>query len=267
MPRPEPLIEDLWIGPPGAAGQIRFEPAQRRVRAYLGGVPVADSSRAMLMLEPGRLPVYYFPREDVRTERLTPGSRQLSSPSRGEGVYWSIAAGGRLVEDAAWSHPHPPPGAPDLAGYVAFHWQLMDTWFEEDDEVFGHPHDPYHRIDILESSRHVRVTAGGQVVADTRRPRLLIETGLPVRYYIPRLDVRLDLLRATDLRTTCAYKGTTTQYWAMPGEDGDTREVAWSYGAPSLECARIAGLVSFFNERVDISVDGVELARPMSPWT
>jgi len=262
-PASQPQLEDLVFGLPADAGhRIRFEPTDKRVRPFVAGTAVADSTRARIMLETGRLPVYYFPTEDVRTDLLTTGLRELTSPHKGDGAYWSIRAGGRLVEDAAWRYPDPPAGCPDISGYVAFHWQRMDAWYEEDEEVFGHPHDPHHRIDILESSRHVRVRAGGRLVADTRRPRLLFETGLPTRYYIPRLDVRLDLLEPSSLRTTCAYKGTTTGYWAVRGDDGSPREVAWSYAAPAPECAKIANLVCFFNERVDIAVDGVELPRP-----
>lgn len=261
-------IEDLQVGPPAtSAAAIRFETTDKRVRAFLGGTAVADSTRVRLMLEPGRLPVYYFPLEDVRTDRFSDGSGQIESPLKGRGLSFTIDAGGRRVEDAAWRYPEPPEGCPDIAGYVALHWNDMDAWFEEEEEVRGHPKDPYQRIDVLESSRHVRVVAGGREVADTRRPRMLLETGIPTRYYIPRLDVRLDLMRRTELRTTCAYKGTTSDYWAIEDEEGRLREVAWSYAAPTLEVSRITNLVCFFNERVDIYVDGVALPRPATPWT
>ena len=264
--KPEPLIEDLRWGPPLTSLRMEFRPAERRVRAFLGATAVVDSTDAMLMLEASRLPVYYLPLEDVRTDLFLPGSRTTGSTHKGEGVYWSVGVGGRVVADAAWRYPHPPPGCPDISRYVAFHWQKLDAWFEEDEEVRGHPHDPYHRIDILESSRHVRVEVGRRVVADTRLPRLLLETGLPTRFYIPRLDVRLDLLRPSDLQTTCAYKGTTSAYWTAADQDDRQREVAWCYATPTLECAKIANLVSFFNERVDITVDGVRLPRPKTPW-
>lgn len=265
---PDLLIEDLQIGSAfEGAYELRVEPSEKRIRAFLGSTAIADSTRVMIMFETARLPVYYFPVEDVRTDLFTAGERTSKSPYKGEVTYWSITAGVRTVKDAAWSYPHPPAGCPDIRAYVAFHHQLVDAWYEEDEQFFGHARNPYHRIEVLDSSRHVRVVIAGRAVAETSRPRLLFETGLPTRYYIPRLDVRLHLLQTSDQRTSCAYKGTTSEYWSAVVDDGSLKEVAWCYRQPSLEAIRIANMVCFFNERVDLYVDGTKRPRPGTPWS
>jgi uncharacterized protein (DUF427 family) len=262
-----PLLEDLQLWPVlDADHRVRLEPTGKRVRAFLGTTAIADSTHVMVMFETGRLPVYYFPVDDVRTELFRAGSRRDRSPYKGQATYWSVAVDGFEAPNAAWRYLDPVPACSQLAGYVAFHWRTLSAWYEEDEEVFGHARDPYHRIDVLDSSRHVRVVLAGQTLAETDRPRLLFETSLPTRYYIPRLDVRLDLLHPADRRTACAYKGVTSDYWEAVDEDGSLKEVAWSYRSPSTECARIANLVCFFNERVDLYVDGSRLAGPQTPW-
>lgn len=264
-----PLLENIQMYPVSdAMHEIRFEPSPRRVRTFVGGIGVADSTRTMLMLEAARLPVYYFPVEDVRRDLLRPTGHTVASSRKGEAVYSNVEAGGCVIENAAWQYPAPLPGCPDFAGYVAFHWNLMDAWFEEDEEVFVHARSPYKRVDVLESSRHIQVVIGGETVADTRRARFLFETGLPTRYYIPKLDVRFDLLRPSETRTACPYKGRTTAYWTATAGPNAGQDVAWSYGAPLPECAKIANLVAFFNERVDaILVDGKEAVIPTTPWS
>jgi uncharacterized protein (DUF427 family) len=262
-----PSLEDMQLWPvPDADKAVRVEPTEKRVRAYLGDTIVADSSRVMIMFETARLPVYYFPVSDVRTELFSAGSRMAHSPLKGAATYYSVAAGDREAGDAAWRYLEPPAECPDITGHVAFHWHALDAWFEEDEEVFGHARDPYHRIDVLQSSRHVQIAIGGRTLAESRRPRLLFETGLPTRYYLPPSDVRLDLLQTSEHRTVCAYKGMTSRYWAATMEDGSVRDVAWSYDAPAPECAGIARLVCFFNERIDLRVDGVHFPRPNTPW-
>jgi len=191
---------------------IRFEPSPRRVRNMFGGVTVADSRGVMLMLEERRLPIYYFPVKDVRTDLLVTSAHKAEHPGKGEATFYSIQVGDRTADNVAWQYLTPE--RPDLTDYIAFYWNKMDAWFEEDDEVFVHPRDPYKRVDVLNSSRHVKVAVGGEVIADTKRPRLLFETGLPTRYYIPKLDVRLDLLTPTATQTKCPYKG-TAHYWTV----------------------------------------------------
>ncbi len=261
-------LEDKLVGPQPKAIEIRLEPIAKRVRAFAAGVAIADSCRVMMMFETARLGVYYFPIEDVRTDLLIASSKVVMSDIKGDATYYSITVDGRTVDNAAWRYLDPRAGCPNLAGFIAFHWKLMDAWFEEDDEVFVHARDPYHRIDVLNSSREVRVVVGGQVVAVTRRARFLFETGLPMRYYIPKADVRIELLQPSQMKTACAYKGPTSRYWQALAADGSVRDIAWSYEDPAPEVATIAGMVAFFNERVDaIYVDGKEMPRVRTVWS
>ena len=241
-------------------------PSPRWVRGKLGHVTVADSKRVMLLRETGRLPVYYFPEADVRTDLLTPSGHAVQHPRFGEASFFDLAAGGKAAAQAAWTYRDVPPEAPGLKGYVAFEWNKLDAWFEEDDEVFVHARDPYKRIDVCHGSRHVRVVIGGETVADTRRPRLLFETGLPTRYYIPKADVRMDLLEPSDTHTRCPYKGVASYYSVKVG-DARFPDLVWYYPTPIPECPKIEDLVCFFNEKVDIHVDGVLEPRPVTRWS
>jgi uncharacterized protein (DUF427 family) len=249
-----------------AEQRVRTEPNQRRVRVFFGGEAVADSSNTVYLFEKDHLPVYYFPRSDVRFDLLESTSHSTHCPYKGDASYYTVVAGGRRVENAVWAYPHPIDSVPELADYVAFYWDLADAWYEEDDEVFRHPRDPYHRVDVVNSSRHVQVSIGGVIIADSRRPRLLFETGLPVRYYLPKLDVRLDLLTPTQTRTRCPYKGQAV-YWSATVGETELADVAWSYPAPIPETPKIENLIAFFNEKTDITVDGVPQARPVTRWS
>ena len=268
-PRTRPRLEDIVDRVQNThIEHLMFEPTAKRVRAMLASATIADSTNVMIMHEPGRLTAYYFPIADVRQDLLIPSSKRTSSPLKGEAHYWSVQVGDTIAADAVWSYPSPPEGCPDISKHVALYWNSMDRWLEEDEEVFVHPRDPYHRIDILESSRQIRVVLAGTTLAETTHARFLFETTLPVRYYIPRSDVRLDLLEESDSVTACAYKGTTSKYWKMKTATGSSRDVAWSYESPTSEVAPIAGLISFFNERVDaIFVDGVEAPRQQTQWS
>lgn len=248
------------------AYRVWTEPNARRVRVFFGGEAVADSTATRYLFETAHLPVYYFPRSDVRFDLLRQTGHHTHCPYKGDASYYSVVTNGRTVENAVWAYPQPLPSLPELADYVAFYWDRADAWYEEDDEVFVHPRDPYHRVDVLNSSRHVQVRAGDVVVADSRRPRLLFETGLPVRYYVPKLDVRQDLLVPSDTRTRCPYKGEAV-YWSI--EAGGTRleDTVWSYPAPIPEAPKIENLLAFFNEKLDIVVDGVPQERPVTPWS
>jgi uncharacterized protein (DUF427 family) len=211
----------------------------------------------MLLYEPGRLPLYCFPEQDVKTALLSPSSQRTKATQ-----FFNLQANGRTAENAAWRYE-----APQLRGYVAFDWNSMDNWFEEDDEIFVHPRDPYKRIDVLRSSRHVQVILGGEAIADTHRPSLLFETHLPTRYYIPRGDVRMDLLMPTDSHTRCPYKGVAS-YWSARVNGASFKDVVWSYPVPIPECPKIEQLLCFFNERVDaIYVDGEQEAKPTTKWS
>jgi uncharacterized protein (DUF427 family) len=240
---------------------------ERRVRAILGNETIADSVHTVMLLEQEHTPVYYFPPGDVRLDLMEPTTKRTHCPHKGDASYWTVRAGERVSEDAAWSYQTPIPGREHIAGYVAFYWDRMDRWFEEDDEVFVHPRSPYHRVDVLNSSRHVQVIVGGEVVADTQRPRLLFETGLPTRYYIPVLDVRMELLEASATETRCPYKG-IARYWSVRAGGSLHEDLVWSYPLTIQECPKIENLLSFFNERVDaILVDGMEVPRPHTQWS
>ena len=264
----ETPLEDRLIRASDQAGSgisIHVEPSSRWVRAVVGGVAVADSKHA-LTVKLG-LPVYYFPRRDVRADLLEPSDRKESHSVLGERSFFHLLVGEQLIQDAAWRFGAPPLGAPELGEHVAFYWDRLDHWYEEDDEVFVHPRDIYHRVDVLNSSRHVRVIVGGQVLADSHRPRLLFETGLPTRYYLPRMDVRTDLLTESETVTQCPYKGRTVHYSLAVGA-GAPRDIAWSYPFPIPECPKIENLICFYDERVDvIEVDGEALPKPQTPWS
>lgn len=249
-----------------AGNPVWTEPNQRRVRVFIADQAVADSSRTLYLFETGHLPVYYFPRADVRFDLLEPSDHRTHCPYKGDASYYSVVVGDRRVDNAVWAYPDPLASISQIADYVAFYWDRADAWYEEDDEVFRHPRDPYHRVDVLQSSRHVQVGIGDMLIADSHRPRLLFETGLPVRYYLPRLDVRQDLLVPTQTRTRCPYKGEAV-YWSAQVGGKRLDDVAWSYPAPIPETPKIENLVAFFNERVDIVVDGVPQQRPVTKWS
>jgi uncharacterized protein (DUF427 family) len=236
-----------------AQERVRFaERSARRVRPFLAGQALADSVRTLLVHESMRLPVYHFPREDVQMDLL-----EVVEETEEETRY-SVRVGERTAERAAWTDA-------GLEGYVAFEWDAMDAWYEEDDEVFAHARDPYHRVDVLNSTRHVRVEVDGVTVADTRRPRLLFETGIPKRYYIPKLDVRMDLLTSTATHTVCPYKGTAS-YWSVTVGGRTHEDLVWGYPLPIPECPKIENHLCFYNEKVDIWVDGELEERPQTPF-
>jgi uncharacterized protein (DUF427 family) len=218
----------------------------------------------LLVWEVPYYPAYYFPRDDVRMELLTPSGRTSQSRSRGQVSYFDIKGGDRLAVDSAWQHAESP--VEELRHLIRFDWNAMDAWFEEDEQIDVHPRDPYSRVDILNSSRHVEVVVNGVKVAESRQPRLLFETGLPTRYYLPLVDVRMDLLRPSTKTTRCPYKGTAT-YWSAEAGDQLVEDLVWTYRTPLLESIKIAGLACFFNERVDLFVDGERQQRPRTPWS
>ncbi len=263
------MVDDsLWAG--GFRNEaIHIVGCRKWVRCFVAGVAVADTKRALIQRSIGYrrgTPVYYFPAEDVRMDLLQAGATSKNDPHLGDATYYSLRCDGRTVEDAAWRFGQPHASAegferddaPDLRGYVAFVWDKMDAWFEEEEEVFKHARDPYKRIDCLPSRRHVRVILGGEVVADTDRPILLYETGYLARYYIPRLDVRQDLLRDSDTVTRCPYKG-LAHYHSVEVGGRRFEDIAWYYPHATNEAAPIAGgYLCFYDERVDrVEVDGV----------
>ncbi|MFD6393300.1 DUF427 domain-containing protein [Nocardia sp. NPDC055029] len=243
-------------------GRVRVEPAHKRVRAYLDGRLVADTLRPLLVWEVPYYPTYYIPLTDVRAD-LEPNGVDEHSPSRGEGTGYDVMVGGLRAEGAALRYLDSP--LPDLKDAVRLDFATFD-WFEEDEPIFVHPRDPYSRVDILGSSRNVRVEVDGVTVADSSSPRILFETGLPARYYLPLPDVRMDLLTASDSHSSCPYKG-TADYWNVQVDGTEHADIVWIYRTPLPESQKIAGLACFYNEKVDIYLDGVLQDRPHTPFS
>jgi uncharacterized protein (DUF427 family) len=230
--------------------RITLVPTQKRIRVMAGGATVADSAATLLLLETGHRPVYYFPRADVRMDLMAATTHHTRCPYKGEASYFSLDAGGRAVENAVWSYEQPIDGMEEIAGRLAFYWNKVDRWFEEDEEIFGHPRDPFHRVDVVPSSREVRVVFNGETVARTRHALFLFETGLPPRYYIPPADVRMDLMTPTSTASICPYKGRAS-YWSLRIGERTIADAAWAYMDPLPECPRIAGHLAFYPDKVD----------------
>ena len=236
---------------------MRVEHGAKRIRAYLGGELVADTTRPLLVWEKPYYPAYYFPAADVRTELLTPDAASLTRPAEATGAPSRSGPEARKRAGAALRYEQSP--FEELRDAIRLEWDAMDAWFEEDEQVFTHPRDPYTRVDILPSSRHVRIEVDGVTIAETEKPTLLFETGLRTRYYVPMTHVRMDLLTPSESVSHCPYKG-TAEYWSLRVGDDVRRDVAWSYPTPLPESQKIAGLISFYPEKVDVYVDG-ELER------
>jgi uncharacterized protein (DUF427 family) len=243
---------------------IHIEQGAKRIRAYLGGELVADTIRARLVWEVPYYPTYYFPVDDVRDELLSAEPGSVHSPSRGDATVMTVSAGGRQAPKAALRYEDSPIEA--LRDLVRLDWDAMDAWFEEDEEVFTHARNPYTRIDVLASSRHVRIELDGLTIAESTSLRLLFETGLPVRYYLPKPHVRMDLLELIDKVSHCPYKGTAQEFSVRAGERLHEK-LAWSYPTPLRESERIAGLIAFYDEKLDIVVDGALQTRPATKFS
>lgn len=241
-------------------GRVRVESSPKRVRVVVAGEYVADSTGPLLVWEKPYFPTYYFPRADVSAGLVAEGAGRRS-PALGEAAVFTVETGEARVEGGAYAYPDSP--LEEIRDHVAFVWDRMDHWFEEDDEVYVHARDPHTRVDILAGSRRVRIEVDGVVLAESDRPTLLFETGLPVRTYLPKTDVRFDLLEPSPRVTECPYKG-TAEYWSAVVNGTRHEDLVWSYPFPTLESARIAGLVCFYDERVDLYRDGVRQEPPAS---
>jgi uncharacterized protein (DUF427 family) len=242
------------------------EPTPRWIRVRLGDELVADSRNALLHVTYGPgplprsfLPTYYVPSDDLRPGVLTDRHEDNTGLTT-----WTVEAGGRRVEGGAWMHLAPPPPLEPLAGLITFSWQDL-AWFEEEEQLQAHARDPHKRVDVVPSSRHVRVELDGELLAESRRPLLLFETSLPVRYYLPPEDI-VAPLEPTGTQSICPYKG-VARYWSVRLGDRVVDDVVWSYPSPIPENPRIAGLMCFFNEKVDLVVDGERVERPVTPWS
>ena len=245
-------IANLDLGAhPGHA--LYWEPYRRRIRGVAGGETLLDTEGGMLLHETGLLPVLYVPEADLRGDLFVPSDHHTVCPFKGVASYLSIRLPDRTVENAAWTYPDPLPGCPPISGHVALYWGSLDHWYEDDDELLGHIRDPYHRVDVRRSSRRVRITWDGRVLADSSRARLLYETGLPTRVYVPRDDLDLDLLEPSDTVTLCPYKGVASHH-SVRGAGEAGRDVAWEYREPLAEAAEVRGHVAFSPEKVQVEV-------------
>ena len=270
----------LRLGPHlmSLTGELRWEPVTRRVRASLGGTPVLDSTNAVLVWEPRRVvPMYAVPKVDVAADLVVRDPTPLpehAPPVLGPvnfgwhttpGTSFDLVVDGRTVEDAAFA-----PDDPDLGGRVVVEWAPF-SWVEEAQPVTGHPHDPFKRIDLLASDRHVVVSLGGIVLAETRRAIALCETHIPTRWYVPHDDVATEHLVGSPSTSTCAYKGHASYVSLDPDrfpEVGPTgQDIGWTYQHPLPEVAAIRGMFAFWNERTDLVLDGVAVPRPVTPWS
>jgi uncharacterized protein (DUF427 family) len=245
-------------------GRVRVEPCAKRIRGYLDGHLVCDTVSASYVWEVPYYPAYYVPLRDVRAE-LVPNGTTQHSPSRGDAIGLDVRMpSGAVRRGAALRYPDSP--IEELRALVRFDWSADMEWLEEDEPVYTHPRDPYTRVDILASSRHVRVELAGVPVAESRSPRILFETGLPPRYYLPMSDVRLDVLVSTDTVTHCPYKGAAT-YWSVLLDGTTYADIVWAYRMPLPESQKIAGLMCFYNEKVDLYLEGELQDRPRTKFS
>lgn len=230
------------------------EPLRRRMRVRFGGEWIADSEDVLLLHEPGRYPVAYFPLRDITGVVLKASERTTRHPDFGQTAWYTAQAGELSKDRAAYQHLEPPEYASELSDRIAFAWRAMDAFYEEDERVVGHAADPYHRIDIRASSRHLTVHHDGRTVAETSRPLALYESGFAPRWYVPRADVDATALTPVDTKTFCPYKGICSYY-----DVGDAIRAAWSYVDAWTEVGRISGLVSFEPDKVEVCLDGKRL--------
>jgi uncharacterized protein (DUF427 family) len=242
---PEPLPRRL----------LYIEPLRRRMRVRFGGTWIADSERVLLLFEPGRYPVAYFPETDVSPETLERSEHTTRHPDLGETSWYIVKAGEKQAKRGAWQHVNLPAYASELQARVAFAWEAMDAFYEEDERILGHAADSYHRIDIRQTSRNLIVRHGDRVIADTKQPLALYESGFAPRWYVPRADIDESALTVVEHHQTfCPYKGVCSYY-----DIGDARLGAWSYREAYPEVGRISDLVSFEPEIVSVQLDGTQL--------
>jgi uncharacterized protein (DUF427 family) len=257
--------------PPRPGWAVYLEPTPKRLRVEVGGEVIADSRRALMLHESGLQPIYYFPPEDVRADVMEPSDRHTHCPKKGDASYYTIRVHDEVVEAGAWYYPEVLPDAPpELKGLIAFYFDRMGRWLEEDEEIVVHPRDPYHRVDVVKTDRHIRISLEGQLLAETDRALALFESNLPVRWYLPAEDVVAGL-EPSDTVTRCPYKGEAHYYSVKLDENGEGggggKDLVWYYEEPLDEVGRIRGRVCFFNEKVDIELDGEAQERPESPWS
>jgi uncharacterized protein (DUF427 family) len=241
---PDPLPERL----------LYAEPLRRRMRVRFGGAWVADSEDVVLLHEPGRYPVAYFPLRDIADGVLQPSDYTTRHADLGPTSWYTVRSGDHSQQRAAWQLTGLPGYADELKGRVAFAWRAMDAFYEEDERIVGHAADAYHRIDIRQTSRHLVVRSGDRVIADCTRPLALYESGFAPRWYVPRADVDETALTPATGQTFCPYKGLCSYY-----DIGAARRAAWSYQDAYTEVGRIGGFISFEPDQVEVQIDDARL--------
>jgi uncharacterized protein (DUF427 family) len=224
------------------------------MRVRFGGAWIADSEDVVLLHEPGRYPLAYFPKADIAPDALKPSEHTSHHRDLGPMQWYVVRAAEQSAARGAWEHTELPPYASELQDHVAFAWRAMDAFYEEDERIVGHAADRYHRIDIRQTSRRIVVSSGEQIVADTRRPVVLYESGFAPRWYVPREDVNESVLGGNELQTFCPYKGVCSYY-----DIGDARRAAWSYREAYTEVARVSELISFEPDKVTVHLDDKQL--------
>jgi uncharacterized protein (DUF427 family) len=240
------------------------EPVPRRVRAYLGARPVLDTTRALYLWEWPYYPQFLIPVDDIDPAALVDEERE-HQVKRGTVRRVGLKSGEIVRDGAGRQYLESPIEA--IVGHVRFEWDALDRWFEEDEQVFVHPRNPYARVDALRSTRRVRIELDGLVLAESGSPVLVFETGLPTRHYLDRADVDFSHLRPSETVTACPYKGTTSEYWSVQAGDVLHTDLAWTYDFPTAALLPIAGLVAFYDEKVDVFVDGERLERPTTHFS
>lgn len=235
--------------------RLLFEDHPLRIRALVDGHSILDSTRGKLLHESNILPRYYLPLEDIDERYLEPSDHTTHCPFKGDAAYFDLAVGERRIENAVWHYAEPMEPASWLRGYASIYTEAADLWLQEDEPVLdGHLRDPYHRVDVLESSRQVEVTLGGERIASSDRPKLLFETGLPPMVYLLRADVMPGVLEPSDATSTCPYKG-HAHYWNVRAGGELAKDGAWGYEAPLPEALKVAGHLSFAGEGVEVTLD------------
>lgn len=250
---------------PGAVGQflvpgtlperlLYAEPLRRRMRVRFGGEWIVDSEDVVILFEPGKYPVAYFREGDIASHVLQRSEHKTRHADLGQTEWFSVQSAEREVPRAAWQHVDLPSYAELLKGRIAFAWRAMDAFYEEDERILGHAADPYHRIDIRETSRKLVVRHEGSVIAETSRALVLYESGFAPRWYVPRADVNESAITAVTHQTFCPYKGICSYF-----NIGEAKLAAWSYPDAYSEVARISGMLSFEPDRVEVELDGKRL--------
>lgn len=243
----------------GPRHRLFFDDFPRRVRAFFGGRAIFDTTRGKLLHETGMLPQLYVLRADVRMDLLEKSDRSTHCPFKGDASYWSIRVGDHRTSEAAWTYAESA-DLPWLRDYVAFEWTCMEAWFDEDEEIQGHLRDPYHRVDVRESSRHIRITIDDVLIAETARLLVLSETGLPNRYYLAPEDVRAEYLVHSQTQSVCPYKGTAS-YKTIAVGTRRLEDAAWFYPDPFDGVLKISGCLSFLHEEVVVEIDGQRVTQ------